>query len=138
MVNSKIAERSAILALLPPLAATTARTSAFVKADVFGRLRAVCLVGDASATGALTLIKAGSSTGANSAAVASAVIGGASSAGDDMVHVMEVLPSDLDDDPDRPWYAVSLGAVALTAVIMEGFDPRYGPPTQGTFVTLAR
>jgi hypothetical protein len=138
MPNSKASERSAILAILPPVAATTARTSAYVDMGKFGSGVVKVLTGANTATGAITLLRASSSTGANSQSVATAAYGGASTTNDDTAVVMNILQSDVDDDPSRPYYAFAFEAVALSAGLIEGVDPRYAPPTPGTAITIAR
>ena len=137
-MSSKASERSAILAILPPVAATNARTSAYVDMGKYGSGRVTVLTGDNSSTGTITLLRANSSTGGSSQSVATATYGGASSTNDDTAVVLNILESDIDDDPDRPYYAFAFDTVALSAGMIEGIDPRYGPPTQGTAVTIAR
>lgn len=136
--NSKPLERSAVLAILPPIAATNARTSAYVYPQLFQSLGITVLNGDASASGVLTLIAAASSTGGSSAAVATIAFGGTGTVGDNQVKRISVLPSDMVDE-SRPYFAIALGDnVALTAAIIEGFDPRYAPPSSIAAVTDAR
>lgn len=139
MQNSKPSERVAILAVLPPVAATTARTSAYVKPDKFARLRATVLVGDASASDIMTLIKAADTNGGSSAAVATAAIGGTGTVGDNLVFVMNAGQADDFYDADRPYFAIGLaGGAANTAALLEGFDPKNAPPDQAAAVTVVR
>lgn len=131
IANSKASERSAVLGVLAPVAATTARTSSYVNMALYQRGEVLILVGDASATGTATLIKAQSGTGGTSAAVATVAYGGTGTVGDNKVTRVAINPSDLDDDPDRPYYAIAFsdGGVALASAIIMGHDPRYAPPT---------
>jgi len=139
MENSKPLERSAVLAILPPIAATAERTSGYADFRTYQSGEIKVLVGDASATGTLTILRATSSTGASSASVATAAYGGTGTVGDDFVHRLTIKQSDLDDDPTRPYFAVILGGgVALAAAIIEGHDPRYAPATSIAKVTDAR
>lgn len=139
MENSKPLERSAVLAILPPVAATTQRTSTYADFSKFQSGEVKVLVGDASATGTLTLIRAANTSGGSSAAVATAAYGGTGSVGDNFVHRMTIKQEDLADDPDRPYYAIDLGGnVALCAAIIEGHDPRYAVPDSIANVTNVR
>jgi hypothetical protein len=132
-------EASAILAIVPPVAATTARTSSYVLPDKFHRLKATVLVGDASATGVLTLIKAANTSGGSSASIATAAYGGTGSVGDNKAFVFNVGHGDDFYDPVRPYFAIGLGdGVALTAAIIEGVEPRIAPPTPHADVTVVR
>jgi len=136
--NSKPLERSAILAILPPIAATNARTSAYVDAKLYQSLEVKVLNGDASASGTITLLNAADTNGGSSVAVATVAFGGTGTTGDNQVKRISVMPSDMLDET-RPYFAVSLGDnVALTAAIIEGFDPRYAPPDSIAAVTNAR
>jgi len=136
--NSKFLERSAVLAILPPVAATNARTSAYVDAKLYQSLGITVLNGDASASGTLTLLAAADTNGGSSQSLATAAYGGTGTVGDDQVKRISVLPSDM-VDPDRPYFAISLGGnVALAAAIIEGYDPRYAPPDSIAAATNVR
>lgn len=138
-MNTTPYERSGIIGILPPIAATDARTSSYVNMGLFQSGEVIALVGDASASGTLTLIRAADSTGGSSASVATAAFGGTGSVGDNKAHRMSITPADLDDDPSRPYFAVTLGGgPALTGAIIMGHDPRYAPPAQAAGVTNAR
>lgn len=138
MANKLPTEQAAILEIVPPIAATAARTSAYIKPDKFGQLLVTVLTGDASATGTLTLIKAADTNGGSSQSIATAAYGGTGSVGDNKAHNINVKATDM-YDADRPYFAVGLGeGVALTAAIIQGFDPVFAAPTADTDVTVAR
>lgn len=138
-MNHKASERAALLAFLGPIAATDARTSAYSDFGKYGAGKVTVLVGDASASGTITLLRAASSTGASSASVATAAYGGAAAAGDNKGHILNITQADVDDDPTRPYFAVTLGGgVALAACIVEGIDPRNAPVTHHADVTVHR
>lgn len=138
MQNAAPLERTAILAILPVVAATAARTSLYVLPSLFQCAEVKTLVGDASATGTITIIKASDTNGSNSVAVATAAYGGTGTVGDNQVIRMSIMPADMCDEL-RPYFAVSLGAgVALAGAIIEGFDPRESPPVSIAGVINAR
>ena len=138
MPNSKASERAANLAFLPPVAATTARTSAYADMGKFGSGIVRVLTGANTATGTITLLRAASSTGASSQSVATAAYGGTSTTNDNTAVELNITQEDIDSDPARPYYAFAFEAVALSAGILEGIDPRYAPPTPAAAVTIAR
>lgn len=137
-MNKLPSERANILAIIPPDAATTARTSAYVSPANYGRLRVVVLIGDASATGTLTLIKAADTNGGSSASIATQAYGGTGSVGDNKAVVFNVGQFDDFFDSTRPYFAIGLGgSVANCAGIIEGWDERFAPATNSN-VTVAR
>lgn len=139
MENSKPYESSAVLGILPPIAATDARTSSYCNFANHHSGEVLVMVGDSSATGTLTLIRAADSTGGSSASVATAAYGGTGTVGDNKVHRMSITQADLNDDPTRPYFAVTLGgSVALCSAVIMGHDPRYAPPAQAADVVNAR
>jgi hypothetical protein len=138
-MNSKASERAALLAFLPPAAATDARTTGYSDFGAYGSGKVTVLVGDASATGTLTLLRAASGTGGSSVSVATAAYGGTGTAGDNKGHILNITQADIDDDPSRPYFAVTLGGgVANAACTVEGVDPRYAPVTHHADVTVHR
>lgn len=140
MDNSKPSERFAVLTQLNPVAATDARTSTYVLPSKFQSLCAMLMVGDASASATFTLIKAADTNGTNSAAVATAAVGGTGSTGDNKISIINGGHSDDLFDADRPYFAIGFagGALANVAGLLLGFDPKYGPPDHAASVTVAR
>lgn len=132
-------ERSAILAIVAPDAATAARTSTYVTPTNFHRLKATVLVGDASATGTLTLIKAADTNGGSSASIATAAYGGTGTVGDNKAFVFNLGQIDDFYDTTRPYFAIGLGAgVSNCAAIIEGVEPRIGPASAAAAATVVR
>lgn len=128
--NSQPTERSAVLALLPPLGATTARSSTCVLPTSYGQLKVTCMVGDASASGTVTLIRAADASAGSSAAIATAALGGTATSDDNRCVVFNVDEEDM-FDTTRPYFGVTISAgPTLTAAVIEGLKPRYSPPTQ--------
>lgn len=137
-VNKLPSERANVLAIIPPDAATTARTSAYVSPANYARLRVLMLIGDASASGTLTLIKAADTNGGSSASVATAAYGGTGTVGDNKAVIFNVGQADDFFDPARPYFAIGLGGgVANCAGVIEGWDERFAPATNSN-VTVAR
>jgi hypothetical protein len=139
-MESLPSERFAVLTQLNPAAATDARTSTYVKPDKFARLCAMLQVGDASATATFTLIKAADTSGTNSAAVATAAVGGTGTVGDNKITIINAGQAEDFFDADRPYFAIGFagGALANAAGLLLGFDPKYAPPAQAASVTVAR
>lgn len=130
-MNSLPSERSAILAFLPPLAATTARTSACVLPAKYGQLKVTVMVGDASASSTVTLLKAADASAGTSAAIATAALGGTATTDDNRILIFNVYEEDMFDTA-RPYFGVSIGAGGtLFTALIEGLKPKYAPVTQG-------
>jgi hypothetical protein len=132
-------ERSKVMAILAPDAATTARTSAYISGALFHALKIGVLVGDASATGTLTLIKAADTNGGSSASIATQAYGGTGTVGDTKAFVINVGQADDYYDSARPYFAIGLGGgVANAAAWIEGVNPRYSRSAAGAMTTVTR
>ena len=135
--NAELLEQSAVLAILPPVAATAARTSPYVTPHLYSALEAKVLVGIATATATLTILRASGTDGAGAVTESTYAFGG--SAGSGKLHRLTLFPRELGAGllAERPYYAIELGAgVANTAVIIEAFGPKYEPPSSGDDVIL--
>lgn len=139
-MESLPSERFAVLTQLNPVAATDARTSTYVKPGKFARLCAILHSGDVSATAVFTLIKAADTNGANSAAVATAAVGGTGTVGDGTIAIINGGQGEDFFDADRPYFAIGFGggALALTSGLLMGFDPKHGPAEHAASVTVTR
>lgn len=140
MFNSLPSERVVVLAILPPVAATTARTSTCVLPASYGQLMVTCLVGDASATSTVTLLKAADSSAGSSAAIATASLGGTATITDNTAVVFNVTEEDMFDTA-RPYFGVTIAAgVTLGMAVIHGMKPKYANSSlqSATIGTVAR
>lgn len=132
MINQKPSENTPVIGVLDPVAATAARTSAFVNGGRFNRLSFLVLVGAASASAAVTVLASDSSTGANTAAVKSVAVGAAAN----KQFRLNVSQEDMVGVSNREWYALQVaGGVAQVGVVIEGIDPKYSPTDEVSSLT---
>lgn len=113
-VNCLVTDDLQILADLPPVSTTTARTSTPVKLDKFAKGLCMVEVGDCSASSTVTLLKCADTNAASSASIATAALGDTGTVGDNKVLLFNILPDDMFDSV-RPYFAVTIGAGAAQA-----------------------
>lgn len=137
-VNALCSEDVKVLADLPPVSTTTARTSTPVLMDKYARGFALVEVGDCSASSTVTLLKCGDTNAASSSAIATAQLGDTGSVGDNKALLFNITPDDLFDTV-RPYFAITIGAGAAQAgAKLFGMNPKYASQAQLAAVTLVR
>lgn len=137
-INSLSSEDVKLLADLPPVSTTTARTSVPVLMDKYARALAVVEVGDCSASSTVTLLKCGDTNAGSSSAIATAQLGDTGSVGDNKSLLFNITPDDL-FDTTRPYFAVTIGAGAAQAgAKIFGLSPKYSSLAQLASATVVR
>lgn len=138
LTNSLVTEQLQILANLPPVSTTTARTSTPVLLDKFARGVVLVEVGDCSASSTVTLLKCADTNAASSSAIATAQLGDTGSVGDNKILMMNILPEDMFDTA-RPYFAVTIaaGAAQAGAKVM-GAGMKYSSNAAIAAVTVVR
>lgn len=137
-INALCSEDIKVLADLPPVSTTTARTSIPVLMDKYARGFALVEVGDCSASSTVTLLKCADTNAASSSAIATAQLGDTGTVGDNKSLLFNILPDDM-FDTSRPYFAVTIGAGAAQAgAKVFGVSPKYASQTQLSSVTLVR
>lgn len=128
-MNATTAERITVLDFLAPAANTSARNTAWIKADKWRLLRLLFLAGPSTAAGTLRVRRASddSGTGAENAS-ATIAWGGTSTTGDDEITTFDIDPLVYATDA-KPYLGVQISATAgsTSAAVLEGWAHRYLP-----------
>lgn len=138
IANNAMSEVMQVLANLPTVSTTTARTSTPVLLNKHARALLMVSVGDCSASSTVTLLKCGDTNAASSSAIASASLGDTGTVGDNTMLLFNITPDDAFDSV-RPYFAVTIGAgAALAGAVILGGAPKYSTGAQLAGVTVVR
>lgn len=151
--TSLFSERVAILAAIDPDAySASTYTSGWVKADLFYKYAAVCLLGDTAASGSpygsvVFSIQQGNTAGGGGAKLVSgktvtlSEIAGGTEENDQCV--INLDPDELDLDAGFYWIAVravvggtGAGEACDVAAVLLGIDPKYSPASDNDSATV--